>query len=82
MEDRVQLLKDWIEREGRKQSWVAQQIGCTPQWLNYILKGKRPLSDRLARTLREKLGIPFPNGTRTPRNRTAKQTKVKGKKSR
>jgi antitoxin component HigA of HigAB toxin-antitoxin module len=59
MTDKVQLLKDWIEKEGRKQTWVAQQIGCSPQWLNYVLKGKKPLSDKLALTLHEKLGIPL-----------------------
>lgn len=33
MDTRVQELKDWIEREGRMQKWVAQQIGCSPQSL-------------------------------------------------
>jgi hypothetical protein len=27
MNDRVQILKDWIVKEGRKQTWVAQQGG-------------------------------------------------------
>jgi hypothetical protein len=31
--DRAKILKDWIEKEGRKQSWVAQQVNCSPQWL-------------------------------------------------
>jgi len=56
--DRAAILKDWIEKEGRKQTWVAQQVGCSPQWLNYILQGKKPMSDKLARVLRDKLGIP------------------------
>jgi hypothetical protein len=59
MKDRVRILKDWIEKEGRKQTWVAQQVGCSPQWLNYVLKGKKPMSDKLARALRDKLGIPL-----------------------
>ena len=57
--DRAAILKDWIEKEGRKQTWVAQQVGCSPQWLNYILKGKKPMSDKLARALRDTLGIPL-----------------------
>jgi plasmid maintenance system antidote protein VapI len=59
MENRAQILKNWIEQEGRRQNWVAQQVGVSPQWLNYVLKGKKPLSDRLAHILREKLGVPL-----------------------
>jgi hypothetical protein len=59
MQDRVRILKDWIEKEGRKQTWVAEQVGCSPQWLNYVLKGKKPMSDKLARVIRDKLGIPL-----------------------
>jgi hypothetical protein len=59
MNDRVQRLKDWIAREGRKQTWVAQQVGCSPQWLSYVLKGRKPMSDKLARALRDKLGVPL-----------------------
>jgi ribosome-binding protein aMBF1 (putative translation factor) len=59
MNDRVQILKDWIAKEGRKQTWVAQQVGCSPQWLSYVLKGRKPMSDKLARALRDTLGIPL-----------------------
>ena len=59
MENRAQVLKNWSEQEGRRQNWVAQQVGVSPQWLNYVLKGKKPLSDRLAYILREKLGVPL-----------------------
>ena len=74
MKDRVRILKDWIEKEGRKQTWVAQQVGCSPQWLNYVLMGKKPMSNKLARALRDKLGIPLvddeqaiPNGSEEKR---------------
>ena len=30
MEDQVQILKDWIAKEGRKPTWVAQQVGYSP----------------------------------------------------
>jgi len=43
--DKVQILRDWIEQGGRWQNWVAQQIGCLPQWLNCVLKGSKLLSD-------------------------------------
>ena len=41
MNDRVRILKDWIIQEGRKQTWVAQQVGYSPQWLSYVLRGKK-----------------------------------------
>ena len=78
MADKVKILKEWIEREGRKQIWVAQQVGCSPQWLNYVLRGKQPLSDRLARTLQDKLGVPLASKARPSRrgrrNRTTEET--------
>jgi hypothetical protein len=80
MKDRVQILKDWIEKEGRKQSWVAQQVKCSPQWLNYVLRGKRPMSDRLAYALRDKLGIPLIDEGQAIRNGQKKRTGLKSKK--
>ena len=74
MADRVQILKDWIEREGRKQTWVAQQVGCTPQWLNYVIKRRKPLSDKLAQMLQDKLGIPLMD-EKTGENRCKKKTR-------
>jgi ribosome-binding protein aMBF1 (putative translation factor) len=74
MKDRVRILKDWIEKEGRKQTWVAQQVGYSPQWLNYVLKGKKPMSDKLARALRDKLGIPLVEEAQAMRNGHKKKT--------
>ena len=59
MNDRVRILKDWIIQEGRKQTWVARQVGYSPQWLSYVLRGKKPLSDKLADALQQKLGVPL-----------------------
>ena len=59
MDDRARILKDWIEDEGRRLDWVAKQVGVSPQWLHYVVRGKKPLSDRLARALQEKLGVPL-----------------------
>jgi hypothetical protein len=75
----AQILTIWIEMEGCKQSWVAQQAGCSPRWLNYILKGKRPMSDTLARTLRNKLGIPLFDEKQAIRNGHKKKTSLKAK---
>ena len=74
MKDRVRILKDWIEKEGRKQTWVAQQVGCSPQWLSYVLKEKKPMSDKLARALRDKLGIPLVDEEQAIRNGHKKKT--------
>ena len=64
MNSRVQILKDWITKEGRKQTWVAQQVGCSPQWLSYVLRGRKPMSDKLARALQDALGIPLVDESR------------------
>ncbi len=71
MDDRARILRDWIEREGRRQDWVAKQVGVSPQWLNYVVRGKKPLSDRLARVLQEKLSVPLlTDSSKGMKNRT------------
>jgi Helix-turn-helix domain len=77
MNDRVQILKDWIAKEGRKKTWVAQQAGCSPQWLSYVLRGKKPMSDRLADALRDTLGIPLVDGRQAMGNEHHKKARVK-----
>jgi transcriptional regulator with XRE-family HTH domain len=82
MNDRAQILKDWITQEGRKQTWVAQQVGCSPQWLSYVLRGKKPMSEKLADALQQKLGVPLEarrpvqNGTKR-KGGVKKQTQAK-----
>jgi antitoxin component HigA of HigAB toxin-antitoxin module len=80
MNNWVEVLKDWITKEGRKQTWVAQQVGYSPQWLNYVLKGKKPMSDKLARALREKLGIPLIGEEPAIRNEHKKKAGLKRQK--
>lgn len=80
MADRVQILKDWIEQEGRKQNWVAQQVGCSPQWLNYVLQGKKPMSDKLAHALQTKLGIPLGYSNQAGGNKAKQQAGSKTRK--
>ena len=77
MVDRVQILKNWIHQEGRKQNWVAHQVGCSPQWLNYVLQGKKPMSDKLAYALQTKLGIPLIQGNEIQSNKSKHQNKLK-----
>jgi hypothetical protein len=77
MNGRVQILKDWITKEGRKQTWVAQQVGCSPQWLSYVLKGRKPMSDKLARALQDKLGIPLVDDNQVLGNEHRKKASLK-----
>jgi antitoxin component HigA of HigAB toxin-antitoxin module len=65
--DRVDVLKDWMEREGRKAKWVAAQIARSETWLSYILNRRRPMSDKIARDLQAKLQIPFTDLPKTKR---------------
>jgi hypothetical protein len=65
--DRVDILKDWMEREGRKAKWVAAQIDLSETWMSYILNRRRSMSDKVARALQEKLQVPFNDLSRAKR---------------
>jgi antitoxin component HigA of HigAB toxin-antitoxin module len=52
------VLHEWIRARGCSVTWVAQQIGWSREMLSYVLHKKHRMSDKLARALREKLGIP------------------------
>ena len=80
MNNWVEVLKDWIAKEGRKQTWVAQQVGYSPQWLNYVLKEKKPMSDKLARALQDKLDIPLIGEEPAIRNEYKKKAGLKSQK--
>ena len=60
MDTRVQLLRDWMAREERGTVWVAKKVGRTKAYISHILHGRLPLTEKLARDLRAKLGIPLP----------------------
>lgn len=70
--DHVEILKEWMRREGRKQGWVAEQIGVSQTWLSRILNRKDEMSPRIARAIEERLGISFPEAKRSGRRRAAK----------
>jgi len=77
--DRVDILKDWMEREGRKAKWVAAQIDCSDTWLSYILNRRRPLSEKIARNLQEKLQVPFNDLPRAKQPTPTKRPRVSAK---
>jgi ribosome-binding protein aMBF1 (putative translation factor) len=59
MDMRVQLLRDWMAREERGTVWVAKKVGRTKAYISNILHGHLPLTEKLARDLQAKLGIPL-----------------------
>jgi antitoxin component HigA of HigAB toxin-antitoxin module len=59
MDERVQILKDWMAQEERGTVWVARKVGRTKSYISHILHGRMPMTDKLARVLKEKLGVPL-----------------------
>jgi cyanate lyase len=68
MDERVQTLKAWMAREERGTVWIARKVGRTKAYISHIIHGRMPMTDKLARDLREKLGIPMPEAKRASRN--------------
>ena len=77
--DRVDILKDWMEREGRKAKWVAAQIDLSETWMSYILNRRRSMSEKIARDLREKLKVPFDDLPRAKRPTKRPRTPAAGR---
>lgn len=53
-----QKIKDTIERQGRRKTWVSEQLGITPSHLSRLILGERPITERNATKLAEILGVP------------------------
>ena len=75
MDERVQILKDWMEQEERGTVWVAKKIGRTKAYISHILHERMPMTDKLARELSAKLGIPMPEPRPGSRNRGRKSSR-------
>jgi antitoxin component HigA of HigAB toxin-antitoxin module len=73
MGERVEILKDWMAQEERGPVWVARKVGRTKSYISHILHGRMPMTDKLARALKEKLGVPLP---KTTSDKTASQVRV------
>ncbi|HEY7533350.1 MAG TPA: helix-turn-helix transcriptional regulator [Nitrospiraceae bacterium] len=78
MDERVQILKDWMTREERGTVWMARKVGRTKSYISHILHERMPMTDKLARELRDKLGVPMPDSQGTPPNKARKRVGVKG----
>ena len=68
MDERVQFLKDWMAQEERGTVWVARKVGRTKAYISHIIHGRLPMTDKLARDLKEKLGISIPEKGRWASN--------------
>jgi hypothetical protein len=75
MDERVQILKDWMEQEERGTVWVAKKIGRTKAYISHILHERMPMTDKLARELSTKLGIPMPKPRPSSGNRGRKSSR-------
>jgi hypothetical protein len=75
MDERVQILKDWMEQEERGTVWVAKKIGRTKAYISHILHERMPMTDKLARELRAKLGISMPEPRPSAGNRGKKSSR-------
>jgi hypothetical protein len=67
---RQEALRRWMDEHERGPSWVAQKVGYTREWISYVLNGRKPFSDQLARALRQTLGVQFddlPRAKRAPK---------------
>ena len=49
------VLRNWIDNEGRSQTWVADKIGYTRPMLNYVLQKRRRMSKRMVRDVNAQL---------------------------
>jgi antitoxin component HigA of HigAB toxin-antitoxin module len=82
MDERVQILKNWMAQEERGTVWVAKKIGRTKAYISHILHERLPMTDKLARDLCTTLGIPLPEKGRMTQTGTSKPTQARAKKSR
>jgi homoserine trans-succinylase len=78
----VQLLKEWMAQEERGTVWIARKVGRTKAYISHVLHGRFPLTDKLARDLQAKLGIPLPENRLPAREGSKKPIEAKKQKSR
>jgi hypothetical protein len=77
MDTRVQRLRDWMAREERGTVWVAKKVGRTKAYISHILHGRLPLTEKLARDLRTKLGISLSVDGQASQRKNTKSTRSK-----
>jgi transcriptional regulator with XRE-family HTH domain len=53
---RARGLDQLLKREGRKQRWLANEVGISEALLSYIVSGERTASEKVAEAIAEALG--------------------------
>lgn len=53
------LLAQFLRDQGRKQRWLAEQIGTHESLVSEWVNGRRTISERRARQVAQALGVPF-----------------------
>lgn len=48
-----------MQAQGRRQTWLAQQVGVSVSMINHILKGRKPLTPKMGYKIARALGIPL-----------------------
>jgi transcriptional regulator with XRE-family HTH domain len=66
-----------MAREERGPVWVAKKVGRTKAYISNILHGRLPLTEKLARDLRAKLGIPLPVDEQASQSEDTKSSRSK-----
>ncbi len=68
-------IKTVLDQQGRRQDWLANQVGVSPATVNRWMKGTRTVDIERARRIAVILGVPFyllwniPEGTNSAPNR-------------
>lgn len=52
-----------LREQGRKQGWLAEQLGLNQSYLSTMLTGQRPISAELVERIAEVLGVPVSDFT-------------------
>lgn len=51
-------LREFLDSQGRRYSWVAERIGVTPSHLTRLMDGERPVTTEVAAKLAELFSVP------------------------
>jgi len=54
-------VRHWMAEEERPIAWLARKSGYTREYLTNVLNEHHPFTDKLVRTLSERIGIDFGN---------------------
>jgi hypothetical protein len=53
------IVRQWMTEQERSLAWVARKAGYTREYLTNVMNGHLPFTDKLAKTLTERLGVRF-----------------------